>query len=285
MKIISFKRLISVTLGFIIMGFGLYFFLIPANLASGGVMGLAMILNNFFPKLSVGSTMMVLNIFLFILAFIVIGRDFGGYTIYASLGLSGFISIMEKLIPLKAPLTNDILLNLIFGIIIQGVGYALIFRAEASTGGTDIVAKIINKFTHLEIGKSLFLADFLIIIGAIYAFGVDLGLYALLGIFINSLVIDQAIAGFISKINMLIISEEHEKINEFIIVKLDRGSTLYSARGGYSKSDKVIIQTVVSRNEFIEIKDYAESVDPMAFIAVNKVTEVLGEGFTRELES
>lgn len=275
-----YVRFLMVTAGFSIMALGLYFFLIPAELASGGVMGLAMVLQHYFPWLSVGSTMLVLNVVLFILAFLVIGRDFGGYTIYASFGLSGVIALLEKIIPLEAPLAQDILLNLVFGIIVQGLGYALIFRAEASTGGTDIIAKIINKFTHLEIGKSLFLADFLIIIGAIMAFGVELGLYALLGIFMNSVVIDQAIAGFNSKMNVLIISDQYEAINDFIIHNLDRSSTLYTVQGGYSRQNKIVLQTIVSNREFIEIKEFVKQVDPIAFISVNKTVEVMGEGFT-----
>lgn len=279
------KKFLFVTLGFGIMGIGLYYFLIPADLATGGTTGLAMVLKHFFPSISLGWTMFIMNAILFVIAFVVIGPEFGGFTVYASLGLSGFIAIMEKIHPIAGPLTDDLFINLIFGIIIQGLGYALVFREDASTGGTDVVAKIINQFTKLEIGKSLFVADFFIILTAIYAFGFELGLYALLGIFLNSAVIDKAIAGFNVKMSMLIISSEWKEINAYIIEKLDRGSTLYFAQGGYSRQEKVVIQTVVSRKEFIDIKHYAEIIDPKTFISVHQASEVLGEGFTREAES
>ncbi|HLS53317.1 MAG TPA: YitT family protein, partial [Tissierellaceae bacterium] len=150
-----------------------------------------------------------------------------------------------------------------------------------STGGTDIVAKVINKFFHLEIGKSLFLADFLIVLSAIYVFGIELGLYALLGIVINSAVIDNLITGFNTKIKVTIISKKEKQICKYITEKLDRGVTLFYGSGGFSNKDMRIINTVVSRREYIRIKDYVKEIDPQAFIWVNIVHEVLGEGFSK----
>jgi len=274
------KKFLLINLGVIILVFGLYFFLIPADLATGGVTGLGMVINHIFPNMPVGLLMAILNLALFVLAFIFIGHEFGGYTIYSSLLISGLIYLLELFVPLKGPLVDDLMINLIYGILIQGIGLAIVLNAGTSTGGTDIIAKIINKYTHLEIGKSLFLADFLIIILAILVYGVELGLYALLGVMINSAVIDKIIAGFNTKIKMVIISHREEDITKFIIEELDRGVTLLHGEGGFSHTDKRIINTVVSRREYIRIKNYVKEVDHLAFVWVNFVNEVFGEGFT-----
>lgn len=258
---------------------GLCFFLMPSNLAIGGVSGFAMVLNRFFPILPVGAIMFVVNIILFILAFIIIGKEFGGYTIYASLCLSGIVYFLEILLPVREPIVDDILLNLIYGIIISGIGMGIIFYQNASTGGTDIIAKIINKFTHIDIGKSLLASDFLITVMAGFAFGPKMGMYALIGIIINSLVIDNIIAGFNTKINMMIISERYEEINRFILTEMDRGTTLYYAEGGHSRNRKMIVNTIVSKREYIRIKNFVKALDDRAFISLNFVSEVFGEGF------
>lgn len=261
------------------MAVGLYYFLIPANLAVGGVTGLAMVINNVFPIMPIGIIMTISNIILFALAFLIIGKEFGGYTIYSSFLLSGVIYIFEIVTPMDKPIIDDLIINLIYGIIIQGIGMAIIFYQNSSTGGTDIVAKIINKFTHLDIGKSLLLSDLIIIILAGLTFGVKLGLYALLGVIINAYVIDNVIAGFNTKMNIMIISNKSEDINSYIIKEINRGTTLYFADGGFSGNKKTIINTIAGRKEYIKIKNYAKNIDPDAFISVGFVHEVLGEGF------
>lgn len=278
----NWKRFIKINFGIIILVAGLYFFLMPSNLAVGGVSGFAMVMNKFFPILPVGGIMLILNIILFILAFLIIGKEFGGYTIYASLAISGSIYVLEKIIPMNTPFVDDLLLNLVYGILICGVGMAIIFYQNASTGGTDILAKIINKFTHIDIGKSLLVSDFVITLLAGLAFGPKLGMYALMGIIINSLVIDNIIAGFNTKLNMMIISEKHEEINKFILEEIGRGTTLYHAQGGHSRKEKMIVNSIVSKREYIRIKKYVKALDTRAFVSLNFVSEVLGEGFVQE---
>ena len=275
----NIKTFLLINLGILVMTIGLYYFLIPSQLAVGGVTGLAMVINKVMPEIPIGALMIIFNILLFILAFTIIGKEFGGYTIYCSFALSGLIYLLEIVTPIHQPIVGDLLLNLVYGIMIQGIGMGIIFYQNASTGGTDIVAKIINKFTHLDIGKSLLLADFLITMLAGLTFGLELGLYALLGIIINSAVIDKVIAGLNTKMNLLIISSEYERINNFILQELNRGSTLYYAEGGFSRSHKKIVNTIVTRKEYIAIRKYVKEVDSKAFISVSFVSEVLGEGF------
>lgn len=277
---INAKSFLIINIGLLITSLGLYFFLIPSNLAAGGVTGLAIIINRLMPQVPVGMIMIIANIFLFTLAFILIGKEFGGLTIYNSFLLSGFIYIFEMIIPLNGPLIDDLLVNLIYGILISSVGMAIIFNQNASTGGTDIIAKIITKFTHLNIGKSLFIADSLIAIGAVTVLGIEVGLYSLLGILVNSTLIDKVIAGFNTKYQVAIISEKDDIINKFITEEMNRGVTLLNGVGGYSKTEKRVIHTVVPRSEYSIIKHKVMEIDPTAFIWVNLVNEVHGEGYT-----
>ncbi len=280
-KIMNF---VYTNLGVLIMAAGLYFFLIPAKLAVGGVTGLAMVIQLYFPMVNLGILMAVFNVFLFILAFLIIGREFGGYTIYCSFLLSGIIGLFDRFLPMKGAIVEDMILSLVYGIVIQGVGMAIIFYQNASTGGTDIVAKIINKFTHIDIGKALFLADSSITLLAGLAFGMELGLYAFMGILINGLVIDKVIAGLNSKINILIISQQPEIVNRFIQEELERGTTYILGMGGYTRQDKQIISVVLTRKEYMKVKHFMKENDSNAFVTMSFVHEVLGEGFDLSLQ-
>jgi len=273
------RKFLIINFGIFIMAIGLYFFLIPANLAVGGVTGLAMVIKNYFPFINLGILMLIFNVILFILAFLMIGKEFGTNSIYCSFLLSGVIGIFEIIFPLKEAIVDDIIINLIFGIVIQGIGMAIIFYQNASTGGTDIVAKILNKFLRIEIGKALFLSDSLITLLAGFAFGTKLGLYAFLGILINGLVIDKVIAGLDTKIHSIIISKKSEVINNYIQNELSRGTTYIYGKGGYTSDEKELISVVLTRKEYMKLKHFIKDTDPNAFIIMNFVHEVVGEGF------
>ena len=273
------KEYLLVTLGTLILTFGLSVFLIQADLAVGGITGFAMVVNRVFPALSIGGVMLVTNIFLFILGFLLIGRQFGAKTIYASFALSGMIAAFEIIAPLEGPVVEDTFIGLFFGILISGIGMAIVFYQGASTGGTDIIAKIINKYFSIEIGKSLLIADFVVVAMAIGIYGLEPGLYALFGVIMNAFLIDGIIEGLNIKINVRIISQEADKIKVFIINELERGETVFQAEGAYSNNQVNIISTVLSKREFIKIKAFIREVDENAFVTVASVREVIGEGF------
>jgi len=275
---------IMITIGLLLVAAGVYFFLIPNDLAAGGVTGLAMVINYYFPVLNVGAIMLVLNVILFIIGFIFIGSGFGIKTIYSSLMLSFMISMMEELFPMAGPITNDIFINLIFGILVGAIGMAIVFNQNASTGGTDIVAKILNKYMHLEIGKGLLLADLLVTLLAIAAFGATVGMYSLLGVIINGFTVDSAIQGLNIIKKVEIVSSKGAEIKNFIIKELDRSATLYDAKGAYSLQNKEVITTVLGKREVIRLKNYIKEIDPKAFIITYNVHETLGEGFTDLME-
>lgn len=273
------KDYIIISVGIIIVAFALSFFLVPADLAVGGITGLAMVIKSVFPSVSIGALMFIMNLILFVVAFLLIGTQFGAKTIYASFGLSGAMWIFEKYFTIDVPLTDDILLNLFYGILIQGIGMAIIFYQNASTGGTDIIAKILNKFFSIDIGKSLLMADFVVTLLAVLTFGTKLGLYALLGVIMNGFVIDSVIEGLNIKMNVTVISSVPNKIKSFITKELERGATIYYAEGAYTNKTRPVIMAVMNKKEFIRLKSYIKKIDNKAFVTVSTVREVLGEGF------
>ncbi len=275
------RKFLIINAGLLTVASGMYFFLIPSDLAVGGTTGLAIIIGHFFPTVPIGVFLGLMDMFLLVLAFLIIGKEFGGYTVYASAALAAFLITFELALPMAQPFTDDLFINLIFGVLITGAGMAIVFNQNASTGGTDIVAKIINKYTHIEIGKSLLLADFFVTLFAGVVFGPKLGMYALLGVMINSVIIDKMIAGFAIKMNVIIISSKYELINRFIHEEINRGTTIYFGQGGFSGEEKNIINTIVSRKEYIRIRDFIRKHDNQAFLSVSYATEVEGEGFTK----
>jgi uncharacterized membrane-anchored protein YitT (DUF2179 family) len=278
MKKLVYEYLMT-TIGIALVSAGMYFFLIPNNLAAGGVSGLGIIIGS-LSGLPIGALMLMMNVILFIIAFIVLGTSFGVKTIYASLGLSGMIWGLERIYPLKSPLVADeLMLQLIFGILISGAGMGIVFNQNASTGGTDIIAKIINKFFHVDIGKAVLMSDFVITVFAAATFGIKLGLYALLGVIINGFVIDGMIEGMNICKNVVIISSRCEEVKAYIIHQLGRGATVYYAKGAYSDTEKQVITTVVGRKQFIKLRGFIKDIDKEAFITVNNVHEIFGEGF------
>lgn len=274
------RDFLLLNLGLFLVAAGIYYFMVPNNLAAGGVSGLAMVINSYVPSVPIGALMLGMNIILFIVAVIFIGKEFAVKTVYSSFALSGMIWLLELLLPIKAPIIDDLLIQLLFGTIISAVGMGIVFNQNGSTGGTDIVAKIINKYFHIPIGKGLLASDFLITLFAGLTFGPKIGMYALLGVFINGFAIDMVIDGFNVVKQVVIITDKGEKIKGFIMETMGRGATIYMAKGAYTGEDKEVITTVLSQKEFVRLKHFVSSVDEKAFVTVSSVHEVLGEGFT-----
>jgi uncharacterized membrane-anchored protein YitT (DUF2179 family) len=273
------KEYMFITIGMIMVAVGLYFFLMPEKLAIGGANGLAIVINHWIPFLSIGTIMIIINIVLFIIGFLVVGTSFGIKTIYASIGTSVIVSLFEKTISIQKPLVEDIILQLVFGVFISAIGMGIVFNQNASTGGTDIIAKIMNKFFGIEFGKGVLFSDFIITVMAGFAFGPELGMYSLLGVILNGVVIDSTIEGINLCKEVNIVSEYSSDIKEYIVNNLKRGATLYSAKGAYTGDKKDVVVTVIDRRDFIKLKSYIKAIDKNAFITVSNVYEVLGDGF------
>lgn len=274
----KFKEYFYITIGFLIVAASVRFFFEPNSIAGGGVTGFAIIINKFFNHISVGSITFVLNAVLFVLAMIFVGGNFGIKTLYSSFGLSISLWIMDKYI-VCPPLTKNLLLATLFGTLISGVGMGICFNQNASTGGTDIIAKMMNKFLHMDIGKSLLLVDFVITLFAGFALGADLGMYSLLSVIIGGFVIDSVIEGLNVCKKVMVISNKNKEISDFIINELERGCTIFDGKGGYTGKDTYILYTVLSRKEFIKLRTFIQEADKNAFITISDAKEVLGEGF------
>lgn len=273
-----------ITIGVILVAISVEYFFAPNNLAAGGVTGFAIVVNNFVPSLGVGIITLIINIILFAVAFMFIGGNFGGRSIYASLMLSVIMWIIEKFFNPFA-ITQDLVIATVFGTLISAFGMALVFNANSSTGGTDILAKIMNKFLHMDIGKALLLVDLVITLSGAYVFGLDLGFYSMLSVIILGISVDKFIEGFNTCKQVIIISDHTEKISKFILEELNRSYTAIRGVGGFSKKESFIIYTILNRNEFIKLKKHIREVDKRAFITVGEVHEVLGEGFSQLEES
>ena len=277
MKRESIIEFALITMGLFLVAVSVVYFFEPNNIAAGGITGLAIVINHYIPFISIGPLVLMMDAILFIVALIVLGAKFGAKTIYSSFLLSTSMWLMQTFIPIN--ITNDLILATIFGTLISAVGMAIVFNANASTGGTDIIAKILNKFFHIEIGKSLLIVDFLVTLLGAVTFGINIGLYGLLAVIINGVVIDNIIAGFKTKSEITIISEKNKEISKFILDDLERGCTFIKGIGGFTRKDTSILYTVLDRNEFIKLKNKIKEIDKNAFITVGEVHEVMGEGF------
>lgn len=277
MKKKNIKEFALITIGILLVAISVVYFFDPNNIAAGGITGLAIVINHYVPFISIGPLVLMMDAVLFIIALIVLGAKFGAKTIYSSVLLSTSMWVMQTFIPIN--ITNDLMLATIFGTLISAGGMAIVFNANASTGGTDIIAKILNKFFHIEIGKSLLMVDFLVTLLGAITFGINIGLYGLLSVIINGIVIDNIIAGFKTKSEITIISDKNKEISKFILNDLERGCTFIKGVGGFTGKDTALLYTVLDRSEFIKLKNRIKEIDRDAFITVGEVHEVMGEGF------
>ncbi len=276
------KEYIGIIIGALLIAIGLYFFWAPSNLAAGGVSGLAIVLKALFPIVPIGILIFILDCLMFMIGFIMLGKSFGLRSLMCSLSVSVLMTGLEFIWPNWQPISDDLLILLIFGALFIAIGQALVFNLEASSGGTDIIAKMINQYTHLNIGTSLMIADMIVVLLATGIFGLEKGLYAALGVLITTNLIDYLISGFNVQRYVMIIPSSSDKvqpINTYILETLERGATIYTAEGAYSKNPKQVITTVIDRKEFIDLKRKLIKIDPLAFMTVQNLHEVVGEGF------
>lgn len=274
----SLKDYLFIFVGVFLVALSLEYFFIPNNIAAGGLTGLAIVINHYMPAISTGPLVFIMDLFLFVIGFIFLGKNFGVKTIVSSFSLAGMMTFIENFLEPKA-VTNDLMLAAIFGTLITAIGMAIVFNANASTGGTDTIAKILNKFFHIDIGKSLLAVDFIVTLLGAITFGINIGLYGLLSVIINGIAIDKVIEGFHVCKEVTIISNKSDEIGKFIMEELERGCTFLKGVGGFTGKDTCVLYSVLGRNEFIKLKQYISKVDPDAFITVGEVHEVMGEGF------
>ncbi|MBU3104269.1 YitT family protein [Clostridium gasigenes] len=272
------KSYVTITFGVVLVAIALVYFYAPNNLAAGGLSGVALIVNHLIPGITIGGMLFVGNSILYVIAFLIIGPEFGFKTIYASFGLSAIIWFMEKFFKPQA-ITNDLMLASIFGTILVVIGMSIVFNANASTGGTDIIAKILNKYTTFNIGISLLMVDFLVTLLAGLIFGLDTGFYALLCVLGNGPMIDKLIGIFNAKKQITVVSDKNNEISNYIKNTLERGCTQLKASNMVDGTGKDVIYTVLEKKEIGKLKEFIKVIDKDAFLTVAHIEEVTGKGF------
>ncbi|WP_419955674.1 YitT family protein [Neobacillus niacini] len=275
-KFASALEYINVLVGSAIIALAFNVFLLPNQIASGGVSGISTIL------LSVvgwepAYVQWAFNIPLFIAGVVLLGKQFGVKTLVGTIFLP-FVVFLTKNVD---PWTNDALLGALFGGIVVGLGLGIVFRGNGSTGGTDLAAQIITKYTGLTLGTSVVLIDGIIVFSAALVFDIERGLYALIALYVTSKTIDLVQVGFGRSKTAMIITNKQEEVREGILNKIDRGVTKLSAYGGFTDNERPVLMCVVDQREFTKLKQLVKSLDPSAFVVVMDASEVLGEGFKR----
>ena len=273
------KEWVLITLGTLVLAAGVYFFKFPNNFSTGGVSGISVILGHYFPGITPGDFVMVINVALLIVGFAVFGKNFGVRTCYCSLLMSGFIWVMERAVPFSQPMTSQPLVELIFAVGLPAVGSAILFNLDASSGGMDIVAMVLRKYTSLDIGKALMCSDCIITLMACVAFGMEMGLMSVLGLVIKSLLVDMVLENISVHKCFHIITANPKPIEEFITKTLHRGATELHGEGAYTHADRTVLLTVMNRREAIMLRKYVKQVDPGAFLLIMNTGEIIGKGF------
>ena len=272
--------------GILLMAVGIYFFKAPNGFATGGVSGISIILANLLPFTTQATYMLCINVILLVVGVLVLGRECGLQTIYCSLMMSLENWLFEMILPLEAPLTSYPLLELVYAVLLTGVGSAIIFKCHASSGGTDIVALILKKHTHMNVGTALLFTDFLIATASFIrfadggiVFAAETGLFSLIGLFAKVFVIDDIIDSINMCKSFTIITSKPKEIEQYIIKDLHHGATILDGSGAYTGEGRTVIMTVCRRSEAIRLRKMVSDVDPHAFIIITKTSEILGKGF------
>lgn len=266
------------TLATLFMVVGIYVFKFPNNFSFGGVTGLAVVLGQVL-SLSASSYTFIINMVLLVLGFLFLGRSFGVKTVYVSVLTSVALSFMEWAFPMSGPLTGQPMLELIFAVVMPALSSAIMFNIGASSGGTDIIAMILKKYTSVNIGTALFLVDVLVTVSACFVFDIQTGLFSFCGLMAKSLVIDNVIESINLCKYFTIITEHPEPICDFIHHSLNRSATIFRAEGSYTHAEKDIILTVMNRYQAVQLRNFIRRTEPGAFMMICNSSEIVGKGF------
>lgn len=266
-------------LGTFLTAIGSYFFKFPNNFSTGGVTGLSVVLTHYFPNLSNGTIVSVINIALMVVGLILLGKEFGFKTFYVTIAFSAMLKLFETVTPLTQPLTDQPFMELLFGVFLPAWGSAMLFNIGSSTGGTDIIAMVVKKYFKCHIGKALLVVDFFITVMTFVAFGPTTGLFSILGLVMRSFAVDFFLEEMNTYKSFTIITDHAEEIYQYITQVLHRGATIYHAEGVFEHSSKTIILTAQSKQQGIKLQELIKKTDPHAFVLISNTSEIIGKGF------
>lgn len=268
------KEFAAIVVGTAIVAFAVYFFMQPLHLTLGSVSGLAIILEDLTP-FRMSAISFVLNAVLLLFGFLLIGREFGGKTVFTSLLLPVMLGALEILFPENTSLTGDAFIDMICYLFVVSLGQSILFARNASSGGLDIVGKILNKYFRMDLGRAISLAGMCVAFSSALVYDKKTVVVSVLGTYLNGMVLDHFIFGSNIKRRVCIISNRREEILDFILNTLHSGATLYEAKGAYTDAVTIEVITIVDKHEYRQLMDYIAKTDPKAFITVYNVNEVI----------
>lgn len=267
------KETSILTVGVAIIAAAVYFFLVPSHASVSSISGLGIVLSNFIP-LPLSAITMILNVVLLIIGFFTCGREFGVKTVYTSVMLPLFLGVFERIFPDFGSMTNSQELDVLCYILVVSVGLSILFNRNASSGGLDIVAKIMNKYLHMDLGKAMSLSGMCVALSAALVYDKKTVVLSLLGTYFNGLVLDHFIFDHNIKRRVCIITKKEEELRQFIIHDLHSGATIYESIGAYNMEKRNEIITIVDKGEYQKLMNYMNREDPKAFITVYTVSDM-----------
>ena len=269
----NLREFFNITVGTVITACAVFFFMMPSHVTVGSAAGLALVISEFVP-LSVSAITMIMNVGLLLIGFLLIGPEFGAKTVYCAVLLPAVIGVLEWVFPDFQSLTGDPLIDVICYILVVGVGLSMLFTANASSGGLDIVAKLMNKFLGMELGKAMSASGILVALSSAICYDKKTVVLSVLGTYFGGIVVDYFIFGLNIKRRVCIISPKLEEIVDFILHDLHSGATLYDGIGAYDRTPRREVITIVDKQEYRRLMDYVRQTDPKAFITVYSVNDV-----------
>jgi len=272
------REYVYITFSVLLIMLGSHFFKFPNNFTFGGITGLSVIIGK-VALVSPSTANMILNGSLLVLGFIFLGKDFGLKTVYSTLLLSFGLSFLDKLHPVTQPLTSEPLLELVFAIILPALGSAILFNIGASSGGTDVIAMILRKYTSVNIGMTLLWTDFVIIVSTFFVFDMQTFLFSFLGMITKSLIIDNVIESINLCKYLNVVCSNPQPICDFITYKLKRSATICQAEGAFTHQKKYVVMTALKRPQAVLLRQYIKTAEPTAFITIVNTSEIFGKGF------
>ncbi len=273
------KEYLIMTAATLVMACGIYFFKFPNNFVMGGVSGISMIVGAVQNAISPATVMLIINAVLIVVGYFVFGKNFSARTVYCSLVLSLSLELMELLFPMSKPITDDPMLELIFAVALPAVGSAVVFNLGGTTGGTDIIAMILKKFTAIKIGAALFCVDAAIVAAGFFVNGAKAGMYSLVGLLIKALVVDVVIENINISKYFFIVTTNPDEVCRYINDNLHKGATVWQGKGSYTKEDKTVILAVMTRSQAVAMRNHIKDIDKNAFVVISSTSDIIGKGF------
>ncbi|MBR2027973.1 MAG: YitT family protein [Oscillospiraceae bacterium] len=274
MKKDAVKEFIIITIADIIVGIAVFFFLVPSKLSIGSISGLAIVLSNLVP-LQVSQLTMIMNVALLIVSFLLVGKDFGIKTVYTSILLPIVIGVFEVVFPNNQSLTGDQALDGIGYCLVVSIGLSMLFTRNASSGGLDIIAKLMNKFLRMDLGKAMGLSGMAVALSSALVYDTKTVVLSVFGTYFSGIVLDHFIFGSTLKKRVCIISKKHDEILQFILHELHSGATQYHAYGTYTETMRMEINTIVDKTEYMKLINFITKTDPDAFVTIYAVNEMM----------